>query len=83
MINPFGALYSEITASSLVKIDGKGEILDAGSTCFGINKAGYVIHSAVHRARKDVKCVIHVEETSTVAVSIIIELCTVYIDQLI
>ena len=69
MINPFGLLYSEITASSLVKIDTEGETLDGGSTNFGINKAGFVIHSAVHQGRKDAKCAIHVHEPSTVAVS--------------
>ena len=70
LINPFGLLYREITASSLVKVDAEGEILDGGSTNFGINNAGFVIHSAVHMARKDAKCAIHVHEPSCVAVRI-------------
>lgn len=61
MINPFGLLYSEITASSLIKVDLSGTILHHGSTgdTFGINRAGYVIHSAIHEARHDIKCVMH------------------------
>ncbi|KAG2379287.1 hypothetical protein C9374_007426 [Naegleria lovaniensis] len=61
LINPFGLHYSEITASSLVKVDINGEIVDPGSTgdLFGINRAGYVIHSAVHEARDDISCVMH------------------------
>ena len=47
LINPFGMLYSEITASSLVKVDTLGTIIDEGSTTMGINKAGYVLLSFV------------------------------------
>ena len=68
LINPFGLLYNEITASSLVKIDSDGNTLDNGSTNFGINRAGFVIHSAIHMARKDAKCVMHVHERSCIAV---------------
>lgn len=69
MINPFGLLYHEITASSLVKIDADCNTLDPGSTNCGVNKAGFVIHSAIHQSRKDAKCVIHIHDPATVAVS--------------
>src|SRR3546814_14377218 len=55
LINPYGMLYEEITASSLIKIDLEGNILsspDFGDLKYGINKAGYVIHSAIHEARR-------------------------------
>jgi ribulose-5-phosphate 4-epimerase/fuculose-1-phosphate aldolase len=69
LINPFGLLYEEITASSLIKIDIEGNVLDPGNTRYGINRAGYVIHSAVHRGRSDVQCVIHTHTRAGVAVS--------------
>src|SRR5215469_5059193 len=59
LINPYGMLYEEIRASSLVKIDIGGNILLQPDHEYGINPAGYVIHSAVHQARGDVQCVIH------------------------
>ena len=72
LINAYGMLYEEITASSLIKVKHDGTILsmpDFGSLDYGINKAGYVIHSAVHVARPDVDCVIHVHTCATMAVS--------------
>jgi ribulose-5-phosphate 4-epimerase/fuculose-1-phosphate aldolase len=69
LINPFGLLYGEITASSLIKIDLDGEVLAPGNTPYGLNRAGYVIHSAVHGARPDVACVIHTHTRAGVAVS--------------
>ncbi|VDK49436.1 unnamed protein product [Anisakis simplex] len=69
LINPFGLLYHEITASSLVKVNLDGEILDHGSTKLGINQAGYVLHSAIHRARPDVRCVLHMHTAVVSAVS--------------
>src|SRR4029453_17042974 len=59
LINLYGLLYKEITASSLVKIDLDGNIIWKPATDYGINKSGYVIHGAIHRARPDAKCVIH------------------------
>ncbi len=60
LINPFGLLYDEITASSLVRVDLQGNIDHHGIVPqFGINRAGYVIHSAIHEARKDIQCVMH------------------------
>ncbi|TMS36806.1 hypothetical protein L596_003887 [Steinernema carpocapsae] len=69
LINPFGLLYHEVTASSLIKVDIEGNVLDSGSTKLGINQAGYVLHSAVHKARPDVKCVLHLHTSVVSAVS--------------
>ncbi|KAI6176781.1 Class II aldolase/adducin family protein [Aphelenchoides bicaudatus] len=69
LINPFGLLYSEITSSSLIKLSLEGEILDNGSTTLGINQAGYILHSAIHTARPDVKCVLHLHTPVVSAVS--------------
>jgi len=67
LINPYGLFFDEITASSLVKVDIDGNILD--DTKFKINPAGYTIHSAVHSARHDVGCVLHTHTTAGMAVS--------------
>lgn len=69
LMNPFGLLYHEITASSLVKIDMQGSVVEQGTTNFGINVAGFMLHSAIHAARPDVKCVIHIHTPSVLAVS--------------
>jgi ribulose-5-phosphate 4-epimerase/fuculose-1-phosphate aldolase len=68
LINPYGMLYEEMTASSMIKIDIDGKIL-FNATDYGINDAGYVIHSAVHAARHDVDCVIHTHTLAGMAVS--------------
>ncbi len=68
LINPYGMLYEEITASSLIKIDIDGNVL-FNATDYGINQAGYVIHSAVHSARHDVDCVIHTHTLAGMSVS--------------
>jgi ribulose-5-phosphate 4-epimerase/fuculose-1-phosphate aldolase len=68
LINAFGLTWDEITASSLVKVNLDGEIID-DPTGLGINRAGYVIHSAVHRARPDVACVMHTHTAAGIAVS--------------
>ncbi|KFD52699.1 hypothetical protein M514_06355 [Trichuris suis] len=59
LTNPFGLLYHEITASSLVKVNFTGQILDPGSSGLGINEAAYVLHTAIYQARSDVRCIIH------------------------
>lgn len=69
LINLYGLLYREITASSLVKIAIDGEILWQPDTDYGINKSGYVIHGAIHRARPEVACVIHTHTRAGMAVS--------------
>ena len=67
-INPYGAFYDEITASSLVKVNIDGDIL-FNATDYDVNRAGYVIHSAVHAGRPDVACVIHTHTIAGMAVS--------------
>ncbi len=67
LINPYGLAFDEITASSLVKIDLHGNKLDDSE--FPVNKAGFVIHSAVHAARDDVVCVMHTHTRAGTAVS--------------
>lgn len=71
LLNPFGLHYSEITASSLVRVDLDGDIIDPGSTQLGVNRAGYVIHSAIHAARRDIKCVVHLHTTPGTAVRLL------------
>ncbi len=67
LINPYGMLFSEITASSLVKIDLDGrKVFDSE---YDINPAGFTIHSAVHAAREDAACVLHVHSVNGIAVS--------------
>jgi ribulose-5-phosphate 4-epimerase/fuculose-1-phosphate aldolase len=67
LINPFGMLFRDITASNLVKIDLEGRILD--DTPFDVNPAGFTIHSAVHSARHDAACVLHTHTVAGVGVS--------------
>ncbi len=67
LINPYGMMFNEVTASSLVKIGVSGEKLD--DSPFPVNPAGFVIHSAVHSARHDAQCVLHSHSLNGVAVS--------------
>jgi ribulose-5-phosphate 4-epimerase/fuculose-1-phosphate aldolase len=72
LINAYGMMYEEITASSLIKVNLAGEILakpDFGALDYGVNRAGYVIHSAIHAARPEVACVIHTHACASMAVS--------------
>ncbi|KAM9517567.1 alpha-adducin-like isoform 4-T5 [Salvelinus alpinus] len=69
IVVPFGLLYSEVSASSLVKINIQGEIVDRGSTNLGVNQAGFTLHSAIYAARPDVKCIVHVHTPAGAAVS--------------
>lgn len=69
LINPFGLQYNEITASSLVKIDIQGNLVDQGSTNFLFNRAGFNLHASIHRARPDLKAIIHVHHPPVIAVS--------------
>ncbi|CUR48366.1 class II aldolase/adducin family protein [Alloalcanivorax xenomutans] len=68
LINPYGMLFDEITASSLVKVDQDGEIVDPGATN-RVNPAGFTIHSAVHMAREEAGAVLHLHAADGVAVS--------------
>lgn len=67
LINPYGLLFEEITASSLVKIDIDGN--KVGESPYPVNPAGFTIHSALHMNRDDAHCVIHLHTTDGVAVS--------------
>ena len=67
LINPYGLMFDEITASSLVKVDMDGnKLLDSP---YEINPAGFIIHSAIHEARPDVGCVLHTHTAEGIAVS--------------
>lgn len=67
LINPYGLLFEEITASSLIKIDLNGNKLD--DSPYPVNPAGFTIHSAIHAARHDAQCVLHTHTLNGVAVS--------------
>jgi ribulose-5-phosphate 4-epimerase/fuculose-1-phosphate aldolase len=69
LINPFGLLYTEINASCFYKLDLDGNIVMQPDTDFPINRAGYVIHSAIHGARPDLNCVMHTHTRAGMAVS--------------
>ena len=68
LLNPYGLMFDEITASSLVKVDWDGNIID-DPLGMGVNEAGFVIHSCMHRARPEINCVIHTHTRAGVAVS--------------
>ncbi len=67
LINPYGMTFDEITASSLVKVDMAGK--KVSESPYFVNPAGFVIHSAIHAAREDAKCVLHTHSQNGVAVS--------------
>lgn len=69
LINPFGMMYEEIAASSLIKVDLAGKIVANANPQYGVNLPGYVIHSAIHAARPDVACVLHTHTNAGMAVS--------------
>ena len=72
LINAYGMMYEEITASSLIKVDIDGNVLakpDFGQLDYGVNRAGFVIHSAIHRARPELACVIHTHAFASMALS--------------
>ena len=69
LINPYGLGFDEVTASSLVTVDAHGTIIDPGNASGKINPAGFVIHSAVHEARPDARCVLHTHHPDVTAVA--------------
>lgn len=69
LINSYGMLYEEVTASSLQKIDTDGAIVLKADSPFGVNPAGFIIHSAIHAGRKDAGCVIHSHTRASAAVA--------------
>ena len=71
LINPFGARFDEITASSLVKVDTRGRVIDG--TGRRVNPSGFAVHGAVHAARPEVECVMHLHTRAGVALSMLPE----------
>lgn len=71
LIAPFGTLHHEVTASSLVKVDMRGDVLDVGAAGIGlgVNKLGFSLHAAVYASRPDIKCIAHLRCPNAVAVS--------------
>ncbi|MBP0615089.1 class II aldolase/adducin family protein [Jiella mangrovi] len=67
LINPYGLLFSEISASSFVKIDLEGNLVEPSS--HPVNRAGFVIHSAIHAGREDALCVLHTHSEAATAIS--------------
>src|SRR5678810_479713 len=68
LINPYGMMFDEITASTLVKIDLDGKIVD-DPLDMGVNEAGFIIHSCMHAARPEINCVIHTHTLSLIHIS--------------
>jgi len=69
LISGYGMLYEEVTASSLIKVDLAGNIIEKPDHGYSVNAAGYIIHSAVHEAREDAQCVVHTHTKAGIAVS--------------
>ena len=67
--NPYGLLFNEVTAASLLKVDMQAEIVDTGSTRLTINKKHFHIHAAIHASRPDIKSIIHLRNNAVVSVS--------------
>lgn len=67
LINPFGLMYEEVTPENLVKIDLDGK--PVGPSAHPVNPAGFIIHSAIHRARENAHCIMHVHTTAGIAVA--------------
>jgi class II aldolase/adducin N-terminal domain-containing protein len=69
LISAYGMLYEEVTASSLIKVDLAGNIIEKPDHGYSVNAAGYIIHSAIHEAREDAQCVIHTHTPAGISVS--------------
>lgn len=69
LINPYGVLYDQMTASSMIRIDIEGNILFNPSEGYEVNRSGYIIHGAIHKARHDVDCIIHTHTLSGMTVA--------------
>ncbi|XP_055547348.1 protein hu-li tai shao isoform X2 [Wyeomyia smithii] len=69
LVNPFGVLNHEITASSLNKVNMQGLVTEQGTTNFGVNTSQFTLHSVIHAARPDIRCAIYVGCNSVVAIS--------------
>ncbi|XP_018565787.1 protein hu-li tai shao isoform X3 [Anoplophora glabripennis] len=69
LVNPYGMLFHEVTASSLIKVDMQGGVIEQGTTNFSVNITAFSLHAAVHSSRPDIKCIIHIHTPSVIAVS--------------
>jgi len=69
LLNPYGLQYNEMTASSLVKVNMQGDLVEEGTTNFDVQKESFAMHSAIHASRPDIKCIIHLRTQNVVAVS--------------
>ncbi|XP_075252896.1 protein hu-li tai shao-like isoform X2 [Convolutriloba macropyga] len=69
LINPSGLHFQEVSATTLVKVDQHGNVMHPGSTTFGVSKSGTSLHTALHRARPDVRCILHLKQADVQAVS--------------
>ncbi|XP_036119466.1 beta-adducin isoform X4 [Molossus molossus] len=69
LISPKGVSCSEVTASSLIKVNILGEVVEKGSSCFPVDTTGFCLHAAIYAARPDVRCSIHLHTPATAAVS--------------
>ena len=69
LVNPYGLLYHEVSASSLVKVSSTGSVVEQGSTTYGVNKAWFGLHSGIYKARPDIKCIIHIHTNTVTAIS--------------
>ena len=70
LVAPYGMLHHEVTASSLVKVDMRGELVDSAAfgSGLGVNKNGFSLHAAMYATRPDIKCIAHIRCPSAVAV---------------
>ncbi|RZC40889.1 hu-li tai shao [Asbolus verrucosus] len=69
LVNPYGMMFHEVTASSLTKVAMQGNVIEQGTTNFSVNISAFSLHAAVHAARPDIKCIINVHTPSVVAIS--------------
>lgn len=69
LVKPLGLLFHEVSASSLMKVDLTGNLITTGTAGLGIDRQSWMLHSAIHEARPDVRCIVHLNTPATVAVS--------------
>lgn len=69
LVNPYGLLYHEVTASSLIKLDSTGAVVDQGTSTYGVNKPSFSLHAAIYKVRPDLRCIIHVKTQTVTAIS--------------
>lgn len=69
LVNPFGLLYHEVTASSLIKLNSTGNVVEQGTSTYGVNKPSFSLHAGIYRARPDIRCIIHAKTQVVSAIS--------------